>query len=57
MNDMEKYLSELLIILRTAQHNFKSKGKTILMVKNGNFNNENKRPNKQDGKGKFKEVI
>lgn len=35
MNDMEKTLSQLAPMLRTAENNMKGKGKAILMVNNG----------------------
>ncbi|XP_058784557.1 uncharacterized protein LOC131659370 [Vicia villosa] len=54
MNDINKSLPELLSMLRTAEQNLKSKGKSILMVSNGM--KQNKRPTKQGGKGKGKEV-
>ncbi|WJX51342.1 hypothetical protein P8452_37547 [Trifolium repens] len=54
MNNMDKSLPELLSMLRTAEQNLKTKGKSILMVSNGK--KQNKRPNKQGGKWKGKEV-
>ncbi|KAI5430550.1 hypothetical protein KIW84_034942 [Lathyrus oleraceus] len=51
---MYKYLPELLAMLRTAEQNLKSKGKSILMIRNGK--RQNKRPTKQGDKGKGKEV-
>ncbi|KAK2396677.1 putative mitochondrial protein [Trifolium repens] len=54
MNNMDKSLPELLSMLRTAEQNLKTKGKFILMVSNGK--KQNKRPNKQGGKWKGKEV-
>jgi len=54
MNDMDKSLPELLAMLRTAEQNLKSKGKSILMI--GNGKRQNKRPTKQGDKGKGKEV-
>ena len=54
MNDMDKSLPELLSMLKTAEQNMKTKGKSILMVSNGK--KLNKRPTKQVGKGKGKEV-
>ena len=54
MNDMDKSLPELLAMLRTAEQNLKSKGKSILMI--GNGKRQNKRPTKQGEKGKCKEV-
>ncbi|KAI5383851.1 hypothetical protein KIW84_071003 [Lathyrus oleraceus] len=51
---MEKSLPELLAMLRTAEQNLKSKGKSILMI--GNGKRQNKRPTKQGDKGKGKEV-
>ena len=47
-------LPELLAMLRTAEQNLKSKGKSILMIRNGK--RQNKRPTKQGDKGKDKEV-
>ena len=55
MNDMEKSLPEFLSMLRIAEQNVNSKGKSILMVSNGK--KHNKRPTKQGGKGKGKEVF
>jgi hypothetical protein len=54
MIDMDKSLPELLAMLRTAEQNLKSKGKSILMI--GNGKRQNKRPTKQSDKGKGKEV-
>ncbi|XP_058765932.1 uncharacterized protein LOC131639453 [Vicia villosa] len=54
MNDMEKSLPELLGMLRTVEQNLKLKGKSIMIVSNGK--KQNKRPTKQSGKGKGKEV-
>jgi hypothetical protein len=54
MNNMDKSLPELLAMLRTAEQNLKSKGKSILMI--GNGKRQNKRPIKQGDKGKGKEV-
>ncbi|KAI5391914.1 hypothetical protein KIW84_076639 [Lathyrus oleraceus] len=51
---MDKSLPELLAMLRTAEQNLKSKGKSILMI--GNGKRQNKRPTKQGDKGKGKEV-
>ncbi|KAI5439393.1 hypothetical protein KIW84_024970 [Lathyrus oleraceus] len=51
---MDKSLPELLAMLRTAEQNLKSKGKSILMI--GNGKRQNKRPTKQSDKGKGKEV-
>ncbi|KAI5424469.1 hypothetical protein KIW84_030598 [Lathyrus oleraceus] len=51
---MDKSLPELLAMLRTAEQNLKSKGKSILMI--GNGKRQNKRPTKQGDKGKDKEV-
>ncbi|KAI5436884.1 hypothetical protein KIW84_023125 [Lathyrus oleraceus] len=51
---MDKSLPELLAMLRTAEQNLKSKGKSILMI--GNGKKQNKRPTKQSDKGKGKEV-
>ncbi|KAI5435633.1 hypothetical protein KIW84_022156 [Lathyrus oleraceus] len=51
---MDKSLPELLAMLRTAEQNMKSKGKSILMI--GNGKRQNKRPTKQGDKGKGKEV-
>ncbi|KAI5435669.1 hypothetical protein KIW84_022187 [Lathyrus oleraceus] len=51
---MDKSLLELLAMLRTAEQNLKSKGKSILMI--GNGKRQNKRPTKQGDKGKGKEV-
>ncbi|KAI5399561.1 hypothetical protein KIW84_064771 [Lathyrus oleraceus] len=42
---MDKSLPELLAMLRTAEQNLKSKGKSILMI--GNGKRQNKRPTKQ----------
>jgi hypothetical protein len=42
MNDIDKTLPELLAMLRTAEQNLKSKGKSILMIENGK--RQNKRP-------------
>ena len=44
----------MLAMLRTAEQNLKSKGKSILMI--GNGKRQNKRPTKQVDKGKGKEV-
>ncbi|KAK2429799.1 secreted RxLR effector protein [Trifolium repens] len=54
MNDLDKTLPELLSMLRTAEQNLKSKGKSILMVSNGN--KHHKKPKKQGGKWKGKGV-
>ena len=35
INDMDKSLPELLAMLRTAEENLKTKGKSILMIGNG----------------------
>ncbi|KAK2417007.1 secreted RxLR effector protein [Trifolium repens] len=51
MNDLDKTLPELLGMLRTAEQNLKTKGKSILMVSNGN-----KHHKKQGGKWKGKGV-
>ncbi|KAK2448130.1 secreted RxLR effector protein [Trifolium repens] len=51
MNDLDKTLPELLGMLRTAEQNLKTKGKSILMVSNGN-----KHHKKQGGKWKDKGV-
>ncbi|KAI5442094.1 hypothetical protein KIW84_011240 [Lathyrus oleraceus] len=51
---MDKSLPELLAMLRTAEQNLKTKGKSILMI--GNGKRQNKRPTKQGDKGKGKEV-
>ncbi|KAI5389872.1 hypothetical protein KIW84_075252 [Lathyrus oleraceus] len=51
---MDKSLPELLAMLRTAEQNLKSKGKSILMI--GNGKRQNKRPTKHGDKGKGKEV-
>ncbi|KAI5424991.1 hypothetical protein KIW84_030970 [Lathyrus oleraceus] len=51
---MDKSLPELLAMLRTAEQNLKSKGKSILMI--GNGKRQNKRPTKQGDKGKGKEI-
>ncbi|KAI5387548.1 hypothetical protein KIW84_073596 [Lathyrus oleraceus] len=51
---MDKSLPELLAMLRTAEQNLKSKGKSILMI--GNGKRQNKRPTKRGDKGKGKEV-
>ncbi|KAI5408531.1 hypothetical protein KIW84_054395 [Lathyrus oleraceus] len=51
---MDKSLLELLSMLRTAEQNLKSKGKSIMMI--GNGKRQNKRPTKQGDKGKGKEV-
>ncbi|KAI5383243.1 hypothetical protein KIW84_070593 [Lathyrus oleraceus] len=51
---MDKSLPKLLAMLRTAEQNLKSKGKSILMI--GNGKRQNKRPTKQADKGKGKEV-
>ncbi|KAI5437130.1 hypothetical protein KIW84_023304 [Lathyrus oleraceus] len=51
---MDKSLPELLAMLRTAEQNLKSKGKSILMI--GNGKRHNKRPTKHGDKGKGKEV-
>ncbi|KAI5447594.1 hypothetical protein KIW84_015159 [Lathyrus oleraceus] len=51
---MDKSLPKLLAMLRTAEQNLKSKGKSILMI--GNGKRQNKRPTKQGDKGKGKEV-
>ncbi|KAI5437995.1 hypothetical protein KIW84_023937 [Lathyrus oleraceus] len=51
---VDKSLPELLAMLRTAEQNLKSKGKSILMI--GNGKRQNKRPTKQGDKGKGKEV-
>ncbi|KAI5404436.1 hypothetical protein KIW84_051561 [Lathyrus oleraceus] len=51
---MDKSLPELLAMLRTAEQNLKSKGKSILMI--GNGKRQNKRSTKQGGKGKGEEV-
>ena len=50
MNAMDKSLPELLSMLRTAEQNVKSKGKSILMVNNGK--KLNKRPTKRVGRCK-----
>ncbi|KAK2389954.1 secreted RxLR effector protein [Trifolium repens] len=52
MNDLDKTLPELLGMLRTAEQNLKTKGKSILMVSNGN-----KHHKKQGGKWKGKGVV
>ncbi|KAK2404463.1 secreted RxLR effector protein [Trifolium repens] len=54
MNNLDKTLPELLSMLRTAEQNLKSKGKSILMVSNGN--KHHKKPKKQGGKWKGKGV-
>ncbi|KAI5412325.1 hypothetical protein KIW84_057122 [Lathyrus oleraceus] len=51
---MDKSLPELFAMLRTAEQNLKSKGKSIMMI--GNGKRQNKRPTKQGDKGKDKEV-
>ncbi|KAI5408333.1 hypothetical protein KIW84_054237 [Lathyrus oleraceus] len=51
---MDKSLPELLAMLRTAEQNLKTKGKSILMI--GNGKRQNKRPTKQGDKGKGKEA-
>ncbi|XP_045831283.1 uncharacterized protein LOC123922629 [Trifolium pratense] len=56
MSDMEKTLPQLLSMLRQAEQNLKSKGKSnhVLMIGKGNH----KRGNKVKGnKGKGKEVV
>ncbi|KAK2372365.1 secreted RxLR effector protein [Trifolium repens] len=54
MNNLDKTLPELLSMLRTAEQNLKFKGKSILMVSNGN--KHHKKPKKQGGKWKGKGV-
>ncbi|PNX82340.1 retrotransposon protein putative Ty1-copia subclass, partial [Trifolium pratense] len=57
MNDMDKTLPQLSAMLRTAEKNInKGKGKAIMLVNDGKFKKQNKKPNKWIGKGNGKEV-
>ncbi|WJX67634.1 hypothetical protein P8452_52084 [Trifolium repens] len=47
MNDLDKTLPELLSMLRTAEQNLKTKGKSILIVSDGK--KHHKKPNNQGG--------
>ena len=53
---MDKTLPQLAAMLRTAEKNMKGKGKAILMVNNGKFKRQHKKPNKSKGNGKGKAV-
>jgi hypothetical protein len=43
-------------MLRTSEKNMKGRGKSILMVNNGKFKKQYKKPNKFKGNGKNKTV-
>ncbi|PNX80323.1 hypothetical protein L195_g036321, partial [Trifolium pratense] len=53
---MDKSLPHVAAMLRTAEKYMKGKGKAILMVNNGKFKRQHKKPNKFKGNGKSKAV-